>query len=222
MVDNLFNNYIADNLGIYNNHHMYNENLMLDINKHIEQGVQYKQYGKRHHVENQHSLLQASSSPEWGSIVEAMSVPASINQMQNIVALNQQSPDEVTFNNMVSNYATMYKTYTSTMLTKAPEDNQRIAMEQNLAQQQEVIITVAQQIKEKKKHTSDTVAGQIETTDLNMTSMYYHYFVYFVLSVTLLAFTFNILVNPAADIMSAVYVVGALLAVYFVMRKYEM
>ena len=211
-----------ENLGIYNNHHMYNENIDFDINKHIEQGVQYNNYGKRYQAENTYSLLQASSSPEWSSIVEAMTLPASVQQTQNIVALNDPSPDAVTFHNLVSTYATLYKTYISTMLTKPPTDIQRVAMENTLAQQQAVIVTVAQQIKAKKAYHQDTIAGKIETTTLNMNAMYYHYFVYFVIAVTLLAFTFNMLVNPNANVLNAMYVVGALLVVYYFARKYDL
>jgi hypothetical protein len=81
---------------------------------------------------------------------------------------------------------------------------------------------VAKQIKSGGKGTEDTIAGKIETTTLNMNSMYYHYFVYFVITVTLLAFTFYMLVNPNASVLNAMYVVGALMVVYVVARKYEL
>ena len=221
MTDTIFD-MMSTNLGIYNNHHMYNENINFDINKHIEQGVQFKKYGTKYESDNAHKLLQDSSSPEWSSIVEAMTLPMSINQAQNIVALNRDSPDTATFNNLVSNYATLYKSYTTNMVTKQPSDTQRIAMEKALAQQQEVIVTVAKQIKSGGKGTADTITGKIETTTLNMNSMYYHYFVYFVITGTLLAFTFYMLVNPNASVLNAMYVVGALMAVYVVARRYEL
>jgi len=53
-----------------------------------------------------------------------------------------------------------------------------------------------------------------------MNSMYYHYFVYFIITVTLLSFTFNIMVNPNANVMNAMFVVGALLLVFFISRKF--
>ncbi len=221
MTDTIFD-MMSTNLGIYNNHHMYNENINFDINKHIEQGVQFKKYGTKYESDNAHKLLQDSSSPEWSSIVEAMTLPMSINQAQNIVALNHESPDAATFNNLVSNYATLYKSYTTNMVTKRPNDAQRVAMENALDQQHDVIVTVAKQIKSGGKATTDTISGKIETTTLNMNSMYYHYFVYFVITVTLLAFTFYMLVNPNASVLNAMYVVGALMVVYVVARKYEL
>ena len=196
MTDTIFD-MMSTNLGIYNNHHMYNENINFDINKHIEQGVQFKKYGTKYESDNAHNLLQDSSSPEWSSIVEAMTLPMSINQAQNIVALNHDSPDAATFNNLVSNYATLYKSYTTNMVTKRPNDAQRVAMENALDQQHDVIVAVAKQIKSGGKGTADT-------------------------TVTLLAFTFYMLVNPNASVLNAMYVVGALMVVYVVARKYEL
>ena len=70
---------------------------------------------------------------------------------------------------------------------------------------------------ENKQH---TINGVIETSKLKMTSMYFHYFVYFIIAVTLLAFTFNIMVNPDANVMNAIFVMGALLLVFFISRKF--
>lgn len=66
-----------------------------------------------------------------------------------------------------------------------------------------------------------TLSGKIETSNLMMTSQYYHYLVYFLLAVTLIAFTFNILLNPAANVMPAVVVVSALLFVFFISRAFS-
>jgi len=72
----------------------------------------------------------------------------------------------------------------------------------------------------KNKIDSNSLAGAVEVTELNMTSMYYHYLVYFILSITLIAFTFNIIVNPDANVMSALFIVVALVVVYLISRYY--
>jgi hypothetical protein len=65
---------------------------------------------------------------------------------------------------------------------------------------------------------NDTLNGKIESTTLQMTSTYYHYIVYFLVSVTILGMTFYLFVNPDADVMKASYVVGGILAVYFISK----
>jgi hypothetical protein len=71
------------------------------------------------------------------------------------------------------------------------------------------------------KYDTNTLTGKIETASLNMTSMYYHYLVYFILTLTLITFTFNIIVNPDANPMSAVFVLVALVVVYLTARYYS-
>ena len=70
------------------------------------------------------------------------------------------------------------------------------------------------------KYDKDTVAGIIETSQLNMTSMYYHLFVYLASAITLIAFTLNLMANPNANAMQALYVVGALFVVFFISQNY--
>jgi len=65
---------------------------------------------------------------------------------------------------------------------------------------------------------ANTINGKIETTSLSMTSIYYHYIVYFLVCVTIIAMTFNLLLNPDADVMKSVYVVGGILAIYFISK----
>ena len=65
---------------------------------------------------------------------------------------------------------------------------------------------------------ANTINGKIETTSLNMTSTYYYYIVYFFVCVTIIAMTFNLLLNPDADVMKSVYVVGGILAIYFISK----
>jgi len=65
---------------------------------------------------------------------------------------------------------------------------------------------------------NDTLYGKLETTSLSMTSTYYHYIVYFLVCVTIIAMTFNLLFNPNADVMKSVFVVGGILAIYFISK----
>ncbi len=240
MSDDGFNEYMADNLAQY------------DINQDIEQGFLFKKYQKKYYSENEHRLMQETSSNTWGSISEAMTSGASTQGQAG--AATTQPPDNITaFNTLVSTYGTSYRIYTSTMLTRPATDSQRLDMENSLRQQQMTIQAAARNIQngaakvsdintvnrlntaihrlkneqnnlsvEANKYNADTMAGKIETTTLNMNSMFYHYFVYFAISIVLIAFTFNILVNPNASVLNAIYVVVALLAVYFFVRRSEL
>ena len=54
MSDDGFNEYMADNLAQY------------DINQDIEQGFLFKKYQKKYYSENEHQLMQETSSNTWG------------------------------------------------------------------------------------------------------------------------------------------------------------
>ena len=249
----------------------------MEINKHIDQGIQFKDYGKKYYRENEHKLLEASSSPEWGSIVEALTGVESTQQPAS--ASNAQlTAEQENLNKLISEYSALYKTYTSTMINKSSTDkdrvkieaelaakqaelvNNRLKMETELAAQQDTLIAMSRKInddylinqskKEKidtmmaanqqemglnlsklaeqqknlaaatGKYDENTIAGATETTTLRMISMYYHYLVYFLISLTLIAFTFNILINPNANVMSAIVVVSTIVVIYIVARHY--
>jgi hypothetical protein len=51
-----------------------------------------------------------------------------------------------------------------------------------------------------------------------MTSNYYFYLVYFIVAITLLSFIFNIMVNPTADAMNALFVVGGIVLVFLISK----
>ena len=264
------------NLGIYNER-QYNETENVDLNKHIEQGIQFKNYGEKYNRENEHKFLADSSSPQWGSLVEALTAPDSTQQPAT-ASTSQLSADQTSLNKLISDYSTLYKMYTSTMLIKPSTDAERIRieaelikkqtelvenrlkMEVELAAQHNALIDAARKInndyiinhnKQEKidtmmavnqqqlgknmsklvqeqkdlatsanKYDHNTVSGAIETTSLRMTSMYYHYLVYFLISLTLIAFTFNILVNPNADATRAIIVVSAIVIIYIIARHY--
>jgi hypothetical protein len=249
MADDGFNEYMSNK---FNDNNSNPNNLaQYDINKHIEQGVQFKNYGKKYYSENEHNLLQETSSNTLGSITEALTGGDSTQWPGSGASNNPENESIANFNELVSTYSTLYNSYVSIIMTRPPTDAPRLAMEkalrdQNIAIQDAAknihynpnlvsgnnaavnqINTALHELKKKQndvlaqenKYNMDTVNGQIETTNLNMTSMYYHYFVYFAISIVLISFTFNILVNPNANVMNAIYVVVGLLAVYFFVRN---
>jgi hypothetical protein len=211
----------------------------------IDQGIEFKNLSKKNYSENEHHLLQETSSPQWKSIVEDFN--------GDTINLPHASSDETHFNSLISSYASAYNTYTSSLLSKPSSDESRIAVEADLIRQKNLIIAAATQINNSNIHTEilekqainsrlinskliqlaqeknktyamnenydeNTVSGAIETTSLNMNSMYYHYIVYFIVAITLISFTFNIMINPEANVMNAVFVVGALVLVFLIAR----
>jgi hypothetical protein len=105
-----------ENLGIYNSQ----VDSEYDINKDIEQGAQFKQFGQNMYSANEHTFLQESSAPEWGSISDASNDNNSTKKRSLLEGMTM-SQNQINFNNMVSQYARDYKTYASTFLNKPPE-----------------------------------------------------------------------------------------------------
>ena len=64
----------------------------------------------------------------------------------------------------------------------------------------------------------DSLNGVIETSTLNVVSTKYHYIVWFIMLLTILGFTINIIINPEANTMQAVIVVGLLVTVYYIAK----
>jgi len=97
-----------DNLGIYDNNDD-NANNSANI-----QGVSFMNY--RNNVtktgSNEHELLTKSSSPELGSIIEAMYETESIGGYES-AAQQILSADEDAFNALLSQYSTAYNSYVS-------------------------------------------------------------------------------------------------------------
>lgn len=71
-----------------------------------------------------------------------------------------------------------------------------------------------------KKYDEDSLIGSIETSELTYRSIYIHYLVLFIIAVTILSFLFYISVNPNANVMNAVYVVGTLIILYIALIKF--
>ena len=341
---------MVDNLGIYNSH----VNSDYDINKHIEQGVQFKQYGNKIYPANEYNFLQESSSNEWGSVVDAYNGDDSVKKRGLIEGMTM-SENQIQFNNLVSQYATDYKTYISTFLNQQPPSNyndlgcwndtldraltgppqeyghtpascyglakarnsnhfalqnggwcvtsnpsdnyqrygqasgtcaekggwginhvfsinanaetlkenynrDRKAAEDALLIQKNNIMTLASQLnidtdmsvsslinlsnmsrdakiemqsktndvnkyrenqeEYERNYDNDSVDGALEYSALRMNSNYYHVFVYLLVAATLFGFIFNLMVNPDANVLNAIYVLGALFVVYFISRYY--
>ena len=246
---------MVDNLGIYNSQ----ADSEYDINQHIQQGSQFKQFGQNMYSANGDTFLQESSGPEWGSIADASNDDNSIKKRGMLEGM-AMTPEHVEFNNMVSQYATAHNAYTSNILRNSPTDASRQAAETALLAQQNNVMSAANQIgarwqdanvsrwkienalnntqtnmnkklrhlaaqKNKfnnlnNKYDDTTVHGAMETSALNMNSMYYHVFVYLAIAATLLAFVFNLMVNPNASVLNATFVLGALFAVYIISKYF--
>jgi hypothetical protein len=88
--------------------------------------------------------------------------------------------------------------------------------------QQDIILDINKLQGQKQKivkfYDTDSVDGAIETTSLNMNSIYAHYIVYVFIAITLIVFIFNISINPEADVMKSIILLVALLAVYIITR----
>lgn len=240
------------NLGIYNEA-IYNEG-PLYLNKHIEQGIQFKEFERKTSRDNQYNFLEDTSSPNLGSIVEALTGTDSTQQTAAVTSTSQLSTGQIELNKLISEYSTLYKTYVSTMINKGSTDIARVKIEKELSDKQKTLVEVSNKLngvmtganagaganaanaaalaqasnlasiaattKRVAAFDYNTLSGKIETSDLSMTSMYFHYLVYFLISLTLIAFTFNILVNPKANTMSAIIVVAGLIVIYIIARHY--
>jgi hypothetical protein len=247
----MVNHFIANDLGIYNNYYMYEKNSKPDINKHMEHGMQFIKFKNTMNTDNEFSFLQNSSSPEYGSIIEALEGHES-TQTTTPSDSTPVTAEEESFKILMSEYSTLYMTYTATMLSKDPSDVSRREMEAELNARKNALLDMAtiimnnirasssrsssmnaenlqnamNELNEKtvqpiNTYDENTISGKIETTKLNMTSMYYHYIVYFFICIILISFTFNIFINQNADVMNAIIVVGALLLVFLISKKYS-
>ena len=230
---------------------MYEKNSKPDINKHMEHGMQFIKFKNTMNTDNEFSFLQNSSSPEYGSIIEALEGHES-TQTTTPSDSTPVTAEEESFKILMSEYSTLYMTYTATMLSKDPSDVSRREMEADLNARKNALLDMAtiimnnirasssrassmnaenlqnamNELNEKtvqniNTYDENTISGKIETTKLNMTSMYYHYIVYFFICVILISFTFNIFINQNADVMNAIIVVGALLLVFLISKKYS-
>ena len=210
---------INNNLGIYNDEN--NDSTEFNLNNHILQGIEFNNYSKLYEINGnvRHHFLENSSSEKWGSIVEAFNGDDSTskNKQNEVVRDNDDNNDE--FNKELNKFATEYKTYVSSDINHLDPEPSIDLMSKKLDVLKEGFGCKKREgFQDKLKR--ETMRGKIENSTLKMNSMYYHYFVYFIIAATLLSFTFNIMVNPNANVMNAMFVVGALLLVFFISRNF--
>ena len=212
-----------------------NDNLgttVFNMNQDIAQGTDFNKYKKGFAtaIGNNHNLLQNTSSDKLGSINEAFTCDESTRKKGKIDTEMYISGDQQLFDAMLKDYANEQNLYNSSVMQKpaCPCANARVKAnalyEQRMNEQLNAMnAPLSTSVREGFTFTPtlepDTMRGKIESSGLRMTSMYFHYMVYFFIAVTLLAFTFNVMVNPNASVTNAIIVVGALFLVYFFTRN---
>lgn len=237
-----FNNY---NLGSMN-YRSYNKNNQNNMNSHINQGITFNKYSDVYTNTNkqEHRLLSKLTSG-FGSIIESMdTIESSQKDNQDLTKVNTILSHEDEMNRLLSEYSTMYNNYVDNSKNLNEEGRKKI--EEDLIHKKERIALLKNNVKNEMDQllksnelteTSEvnegfeniniqnymnideiTTNAKIETTRLDMTSKYYFHLVYFILAVTLISFTFNIMVNPNADVMNALFVVGGIILVFLISK----
>jgi hypothetical protein len=236
-----------------------------NINADTLQGITFLDYKKEYAKAsgNTHSLLSVSSSPQLGSIIEALDGSDSLSSYQDAIQ-QSLSTNQAAFDSLLSQYTTAYANYikdiNTTSYYSTTDSSNNSVSELKLLDLNRELVNLAQKISteigqlqvtdsslreiieyqqakiydyiseleyqqetisitdEEDYNDMDSVDGQIETTELHVNSVYYHYIVYFFISITLIVFIFNIYSNPEADTMKAVFLLVALLGVYVISR----
>jgi len=209
---------MSNHLGIYNYEDM-NDSTEFNSNNHILQGIEFNNYSKISNNNKRHIFLENSSSDSWGSIVEAFNGDDSVsNQKQHILDKNDTINDNRDqINKELKKFTTEYNTYSSSTINNLNPEASLETMNKTLDKLKEGFTSNPEEEFETNNH---TLNGRIESSRLVMRSMYFHYFVYFTIAITLVAFTFNSMVNPNANSINAIFVVGALLLVFFISRNF--
>jgi hypothetical protein len=128
-----------------------------------------------------------------------------VRQKNNIISIAMNIKNDILRAEFADKFFTEFKTLTNDM-------------------QRHQTANVFRMINEKKTgnviKNNDSLDGMMETTNLSMTSMYYHLFVYLAIAITLIAFILNLMTNANADPMKAIVVVGSLFIVFYISQKY--
>lgn len=97
--------------------------------------------------------------------------------------------------------------------------NKQIHLEQNKLHEYMVKLKIEKE-KLKKTHIQniDTLNGAIENTELVYTSRYYFYIVWVIVAITVIGLTMNVILNPGANAINSLIVIGALAFVYIVAK----
>jgi len=229
------NNY---NLG-KNTYHSYGKYSRPNMNSSIIQGKLFNQYADKYDsvTKNKGGLLSKLTSG-FGSIKEAMgdidSIQKSNDDLKSTTLITTYE-DEM--DQLKTEYSTMYNSFIENQSSLSDEERSNI--EQELLSKKKRLELLAENIKNemntllKSSELNDTTQtegfqdfyidqttthAKLETTKLRMTSNYYFYLVYFIIAVTLLSFTFNIMVNPNADVMNALFVVGGIVIIFLISK----
>ena len=198
-------------------------------------------------IENKGGLLTKLTSG-FGSVIEAMesieSVQKSNDDLKRTSVITEQE-DEM--NKLTSEYSTMYKTYTENSASMTDKERKDIETEllvkknrlkllsENIKNEMNQLLkdnNITDANTDANANTDaiegmqgfgitddeDTIHAKLETTKLRMTSNYYYYLVYFIIAITLLSFTFNIMVNPNADVMNALFVIGGIVVIFLISK----
>lgn len=229
------NNY---NLG-KNTYHSYGKYSQKNMNSSIIQGKLFNQYADKYDsvTKNKGGLLSKLTSG-FGSIKEAMgdidSIQKSNDDLKSTTLITSYE-DEM--DKLKTEYSTMYNSFIENQSSLSDEERSNI--EEELLSKKKRLELLAENIKNemntllKSSELNDTTQtegfqdfyidqttthAKLETTKLRMTSNYYFYLVYFIIAVTLLSFTFNIMVNPNADVMNALFVVGGIVIIFLISK----
>lgn len=196
----------------------------------------------------EHGFLSKLTSG-FNSIIESMdTIESSQNSNEDLKKVNTILGHEDEMNRLLSEYSTMYNNYVDNSKNlneegrkKIEEDllykKERIAllsgnvkneMNQLLKSNELTETNDTSQVNEGfeninlqnyMKIDETTTNAKIETTRLDMTSKYYFHLVYFILAITLISFTFNIMINPNADVMNALFVVGGIILIFLISKS---
>lgn len=213
---------------------MYNMNGLDILNEHIDQGIDFTHIKKNN--KNDFSLLGESFLPNLEknyTIIEGFApIEAEFNRLLNeYIILNDKYNTELTSTTKTVTPAQLNEKY---IALKNEADSLKTKMDTLGTQNTSMITSNMEELNEKlnqlnnslaqinsadtQTQTNDNINGKLETTSLSMTATYYHYIVYFLVCVTIIAMTFNLLFNPNADVMKSVFVVGGILAIYFISK----
>jgi len=229
------NNY---NLG-KNTYHIYGKYSQKNMNSSIIQGKLFNQYADKYDfvTKNKGGLLTKLTSG-FGSIKEAMEGFESIQKSNDELKITKRiTAHEDEMDQLKTEYSTMYNSFIENQSSLSDEERSNI--EEELSSKKKRLELLAENIKNemntllKSSELNDTTQtegfqdfyidqtttnAKLETTKLRMTSNYYFYLVYFIIAVTLLSFTFNIMVNPNADVMNAIFVVGGIVIIFLISK----
>lgn len=196
----------------------------------------------------EHGLLSKITSG-FNSIIETMdTIESSQKGSEDLKKVNTILSHEDEMNRLLSEYSTMYNNYVDNSKNLNEEgrkkieedllykkeriallsDNVKNEMDQLLKSNELTETTDTSQVNEGFENINlqnyikideTTTNAKIETTRLHMTSKYYFHLVYFILAITLISFTFNVMVNPNADVMNALFVLGGIILIFLISKS---